>query len=652
MITIRELAEQIGVAEDEIIARAISLKVELRARGKSVLESDAAKLQESFGYDEELEATIVRLPAVISIKELAEKLALGVGDILKVLMKNGVIANLNDEIDFDTASLIADELGFEAEAEESEVDEKMDQVISTTDHMRELLGEDDPKKLKPRPPVVTIMGHVDHGKTSLLDAIRQTNVWGGEEGGITQHIGAYQAVSNKRRITFLDTPGHEAFTAMRARGAKGADIVILVVAADDGVKPQTIEAINHAKAAGVPIIVAVNKIDKPGADTEKAKRELSDRNVIPEEWGGDTIFVNVSAKQKTGLDELLEMILLVADVLNLKANPVRDAVGTIIEAKKTPLKGVLATVLLHAGTLRVGDPILVGAVAGRVKTLMSDAGKKLKEVTPGMPAEIAGLPDVPQAGDILQVVKDDRTAQQLADFLRRKERAERLRPTSKVSLESFYEHNQGLETKTLNLILKADAQGSIEAIKDSLKKLETDEVKVAFIHEATGDINPSDITLAVASQAVIIGFHVKKSAAAEKVLLEEDVDIRLYSIIYKLIDDVRNAMGGLLSPEDIEIVKGRLEVRGVFTSKRDRWTIGGYVEDGTFGPQQKVRIKRAEDVIGEAEIVSLKRENTDVKKVEDHIECGMMLKKVPTNVEIKPGDVLEHVVIEKRKREL
>ena len=548
--------------------------------------------------------------------------------------------------------MIADELGIEVEAQESELEEDLDQMIQTEDRLKDILQDDDPKKMKPRPPIVTVMGHVDHGKTSILDAIRQTNVWAGEVGGITQHIGAYQVTIKKRKITFLDTPGHEAFTAMRARGAKGADIVILVVAADSGVQPQTIEAINHAKAAGAPIIVAVNKMDKEGADPERVKRELSDRGIIPEDWGGENIFVNVSAKQKTGLEDLLEMVILVADVLELKANPERPALGTIIESKKTPHKGVLSTVLVQAGTLQIGDPILVGSLAGKVKSLTSDAGKKLKTVKPGMPAELTGLSDVPQVGDIVQVVEDDKTAQQLADLLWRKERASKLRPTSKISLESFYQQSQGLEVKTLKLILKADVQGSIEAIKDSLVKLETEEVKVNFLHEGTGDITPSDVTLALASQAVIIGFDVKTSATAEKIIQNDFVDIRHYNIIYKLIDDVRKAMGGLLSPEDIEIVKGRLEVKGIFSSNKDRWTIGGFLEEGSFRPGLKIKIKRADEIIGEAEIISLRRENTEVKKVESGVECGMMLKKVPTKIQIQEGDFIEHSVIEKRKREL
>jgi len=422
------------------------------------------------------------------------------------------------------------------------------------------------------------------------------------------------------------------------------------VAADDGVRPQTIEALNHARAAGVPIIVAINKIDKPGADIERAKRELTENDLVPEEWGGKTIMVPVSAKKRQGLEDLLEMVLLVADLEDLKANPDRPAVGTIVEAKKTVGKGVVATVLVQAGTLQVGDPILVGSISGRVKALGNALGKKMKEARPAEPAEISGLPDVPEAGDVLQVVADDRTAQQLAKMLERRERAMRLRPTSRISLESFYASAAEGEVKHLNLILKTDVKGSAEAIKDSLKKLETDEVKVDVVHEGTGDISPSDISLAAASHAVVIGFSVRVSPAAEQVVQQTGVDVRMYRIIYKLIEDVQKAMGGLLGPEEITILRARLEVKAVFSQNRDRFTIGGYISQGVLKQRDKVKIMRGEIEVGRAEIVSLRRESTEVKEVKDGVECGLMLKKVKG--EIKEGDFVDVYIIEKREREL
>jgi len=660
MISIAKLAQELGVTEQAVLDRAMAMRLKLRGRGKSLQESEAGRLKKAFAAsaaadtpeeitESEGETQELAIPLFISVKELSERLDRSPSDILKVLLQNGVLANLNADVDFDTAAIIADEFGFQAVEEKTGIEDDLDEIV-TENRLQEILGEDDPKKLKSRPPVITIMGHVDHGKTSLLDAIRETNVTAGEAGGITQHIGAYQVVKNDRRITFLDTPGHEAFTAMRARGAQVTDIAILVVAADDGVRPQTVEAIQHARAAEVPIIVAVNKIDKPGADLERVKRELAEHDLAPEDWGGQTIFAPISAKEKTGIDSLLEMILLVADMKDLKANPDRPAVGTIVEAKKTAHRGVTATVLIQSGTLKLGEPILVGSVAGRVKAMVSDNGSKLKEAPPATPAEILGLTEVPEAGDILQVVEDERTAYQLSEMLKRKARAERLRPLSKISLESFYDKMQGAEIKTLNIVLRADVQGSVEAITDALKKLQTDEVKIKILLSGTGDLLPTDITLAAASQAVVIGFGVKKTPSAIAAIQKTGVDARIYGIIYKLLEDIQKAMGGLLTPEDIVMIKGQLLIKGVFSDNRDRWTVGGVLQEGRLTRGERVRIRRGEEILGESHIVSLRKEHEDVKEVKAGIECGVLLKKV--SQEIKEGDYLESYVIEKRKREL
>ncbi|OIP98440.1 translation initiation factor IF-2 [Candidatus Wirthbacteria bacterium CG2_30_54_11] len=655
MLTITQLASELKTTEEEILQKAVQLHIRLQMRGQKISDSDAIALRGSYDLpkedtDSESVKCIVSIPLVIPLKDLAVRLETTTSDVLKVLISNGVFANINDELDYDTAAIIADEFGFQVAEEKGEMDDQMDDVVGTDNRLKQLLSEEKKKNLKTRPPIVTVMGHVDHGKTSLLDAIRNTAVTVGEAGGITQHIGAYQVEKNKRKITFIDTPGHEAFTQMRARGAQVTDIAVLVVSADDSVQPQTIEAMNHAKAAGVPIIVAMNKIDKPGADIERVKRDISQIGLVPEDWGGPTICVPVSAKKGTGIEDLLEMILLVADMGDLKANPDRAAIGTIIEAKKTASKGVVATVLVQAGTLHVGDAILVGSVAGRVKSLFSDTGKKLKEASPSMPAEIAGLSEVPEAGDIMQVMDSDRTAQQLAKMLERRERALRLKPSSRVSLESFYAAAKGGEKQVLNIILKTDVKGSAEAIKDSFKKIQTDEVSVDVVHEGTGDVSPSDITLAAASNAVVMGFNTKVTVAAQHLVQATGVDVRTYQIIYKLIEDVQKAMGGLLSPEEITILRGRLVVRGIFTHSKDRWTIGGLIQQGFIKHTDKIVIKRGEEAIGKAEILSIRREANEVKEVKDGVECGIMLRKV--HGEIKEGDFIDVYIVEKRERAL
>lgn len=663
MITVANLAQELNISEEEILNQAVSLQINLRSRGKSLVNADAERLRALYQEksSEEAEAQAgkedaddtdqVALPLVINVKDLAEKLDVGVATILKTLIDNGVIANINDELDFDTAGIIAEELGFTAIEEHTAEEEEVEEVVITDNRLAQLLQEQDPQKLKPRPPIVTIMGHVDHGKTSLLDAIRSAKVAEGEHGGITQHIGAYQVMERGKRITFIDTPGHEAFTQMRARGAQVTDVVILIVAADDGVKPQTQEAYHHAKAAEVPIIVAINKIDKPGADIDRVKSEISELGLVPEDWGGTTVVAPISAKKREGIDELLDMILLVAEMEELKGNPDRFAVGTIVEAKKHPQKGVLATVLVQTGSLRVGDPILVGSASGRIKSMHDDKNHKVKVAGPGDPVEFTGLSDTPEAGSILQVVESDRQAQQIADMLERRERAQRLRPTRHMSLEHFAESAEGEGgIKILNVILKTDVRGSAEAIKDSFRRIETDEVKVNVLHDAPGDITASDVALAEASNAVIMGFHVKVAANAIEVVRKSGIEVRTYSVIYQLIEDVQQAMGGLLGHEDIQILKGRMEVKAVFTHTRDRWTVGGIVTAGEIRPSDRIIVQRGEEVLSKAEIISLKRESVDVDVVKDGIECGIMLKRLKQPIQV--GDTLNVYITEKRKREL
>jgi translation initiation factor IF-2 len=656
MIEIGKLAQELGVDESTLLTSITQMGIELRQRGKALINKDADAIRTALASKkEEVQETnadkgTIAIPVVISLKDLAERLHSTPSEVLKVLLQNGVQANINAELDFETAAIIASELGYGAVEEKEDLIQGLEDALDPENLLSEILAEKDKKNLVARPPVVTIMGHVDHGKTSLLDAIRETNVQKGEEGGITQHIGAYQVEKNNRKITFLDTPGHEAFTAMRARGAHVTDIAVLVVAADDGVQPQTIEAINHAKAAGVPIIVAINKIDRPDADPMRVKAALAEHNVVVEALGGTVVSCEVSAKQKIGLETLLEMVLLVADMQDLKANPNRPAVGTIIEAKKTPTKGAVATVLVQAGTLNVRDCVLAGMVSGKIKAMVNDQGDKVVSVPPGTPVEFYGLDNVPEAGDILQVVACERDSQQLANVLQKKDRARKLRPKSTVSLETFYQLVATGEQKKLNIILKADVQGSLEAIKDSLKKLETQEVGVDFIHTGTGDISPSDVTLALASNAVVLGFSVKIGAAAEQLLRSINVDVRLYRIIYKLIEDVQKAMGGLLEPEDIEIIKARLEIKGVFSHKRKEWTIGGFLKDGILELKQKVKIFHGDQIAAEGDIVTLKREADNVKQVKDGVECGIGLDNVRGT--IKVGDELRVIIIEKKERSL
>ena len=572
--------------------------------------------------------TQVFLPASLTVKEFAEAIKKTTAEIIKKLMKYGVMATLNQAIDFDTAALIADEFGIKCEllVEVTEEDILFDDTV------------DQDQDLKSRPPVVVVMGHVDHGKTSILDRIRSANVVSGEAGGITQHIGAYTVRAKGRQITFLDTPGHEAFTTMRARGAQVTDIAILVVAADDGVMPQTIEAINHAKAANTQIVVAINKIDKEGANIDRVKQELSKYELIPEEWGGNTVMVPVSAKVGTGMDELLEMVLLTADILDLKANPDKQAKGTVIEAKLDKNRGPVATVLVQRGTLRTGDTVVTGSIIGNVRAMSDDKGQLVKKAGPSIPVEILGLPEVPEAGEIFYAVKDDKVGRALVEKRRILQREKQLKASSHVSLESLFTKMAAGEVKDLNIIVKADVQGSVEAVRQSLEKLTNEEVRVNVIHGAVGAVTESDIRLAEVSNAIVIGFNVRPAANVADLAKETDVDVRLYRVIYNAIEDVEAAMKGMLAPKFKENILGHAEVRQVFKVSGVGTIAGSYVTDGKFLRAAEVRVVRDGIVVHEGKLSSLKRFKDDVREVATGYECGIGIERFN---DIKEGDVFE-----------
>lgn len=578
---------------------------------------------------------LIKIGESIIVKELASKLGREAGEVIKKLMMLGVMVNINQEVDFDTASLIATDFGVAVEALPPEEDPTEIPEI-----------EDDEKSLVLRPPVVTVMGHVDHGKTSLLDAIRKTRVTQQEAGGITQHIGAYQVNCQGKKIVFLDTPGHEAFTAMRARGAQVTDIAILVVAADDGVMPQTIEAINHAKSAKVPIIVAINKMDRPGANPDRVKQQLADHGLIPEDWSGDTIMVPVSAHQRTGIEELLEMILLVAEMQEIKANPNRAAYGIIIEAELDKGRGPVATVLVQKGTLRIGDSIIAGTAYGKVRAMVNDRGEKVKKAEPSTPVEVLGLADVPQAGDILVAV-DEKMARAVAEKRVAKRRTEEMQQAQKISLDDLFKQIQEGNIKDLNIVIKADVQGSIEALRQSLLALNTnEEVRVSIVHAGVGAINESDVMLASASNALILGFNVRPDGNARKAAENEKVDIRTYRVIYEAINDVEAAMTGMLAPEYKEVVQGRLEVRKVISVPKTV-VAGSYVLEGKVTNSSQVRIVRNGVVIHEGEIEALRRFKDDVKEVAAGYECGISVEKFR---DIKEGDIIEAFTMEETKK--
>ncbi|QSZ28255.1 translation initiation factor IF-2 [Aceticella autotrophica] len=583
---------------------------------------------------------IISVPPFITVKELSEKMNINSSDIIKKLMSRGIMVTINQQIDYDNAVQIAEEYGFLVDKKEED-DENINILDEEDDE------KDNEEELLPRPPVVTVMGHVDHGKTSLLDAIRKTKVSQHEAGGITQHIGASVVEINNKKIIFLDTPGHEAFTAMRARGASVTDIAILVVAADDGVMPQTIEAINHAKAANVPIIVAINKIDKPNANPDRVKQELTEHGLVPEDWGGDTICVNVSAHLKTGIDTLLEMVLLVAEMQELKANPNRNAKGVIIEAQLDKTKGPVATVLVQKGTLKTGDVIIAGSAFGKVRAMFDDKGKKIKKATPSTPVEVLGLSDVPEAGDVLVALQDEKKARLIVEKRKEKYREYKIKQKQKISLDELFNQIKEGNIKELNIILKADLQGSVEAIQQSIEQLSNDEVRIKVIHGAVGAITETDVMFAAASNAIIIGFNVRPDSKAKSLAEKEKVDIRLYRIIYDAIDDIKAAMKGMLEPEFKERELGKAEVRAVFKVPGVGNVAGCYVLEGKILRSAEIRIVRNGIVIYEGKIASLKRFKEDTKEVLQGFECGIGIERFN---DIKEGDVLEAFQMEEIPR--
>ncbi len=576
----------------------------------------------------------ITVPDEITVSELASRMKITASEVIKKLMAMGVMATINQTVDFDTAYLVADEFKIKVEKEV---------VVSIEDKLfAEAEEADKPEELVERAPVVVVMGHVDHGKTSLLDAIRHTNVTKGEAGGITQHIGAYRVHAADHDITFLDTPGHEAFTAMRARGANITDIAVLVVAADDGIMPQTIEAINHAKAAGVSIIVAINKVDKPGADPERVKQELTKYDLLPEEWGGDTICVPVSAVRGDGIDKLLEMITLTADVMELKANPSKPAKGVVIEAKLDKGRGAVATILVQNGTLKNGDTVIAGTAVGRVRAMTDDKGKRINSAGPSVPVEITGLSEVPDAGDIFNAVKDERMARELVEQRKHAAKEQQFSSETKVSLDDFFKQAES-GMKTLNIIVKADVQGSAEAVKQSLLKISNEEVKVNVIHTGVGGIIESDVMLASASNAIIVGFNVRPDKVAMDKAAESKVDIRTYRIIYDCINEIEAAIKGMLAPTYKEVVQGRAEVRQTIHVPNVGTIAGSYVTDGKVTRNSLIRIIRDGVIIAEDKISSLKRFKDDVREVAQSFECGIGLERFN---DIKVGDVFEAYIME------
>ena len=583
------------------------------------------------------ELTEIEISDSITVKDLAAEMKKTTADVIKKLLGYGIMATINQEVDFDTAFLVAGEFGITAKKKETVTDED----ILFDD------SEDKEEDLEVRPPVVVVMGHVDHGKTSLLDTIRKTNVIGGEAGGITQAIGAYKVKVNDREITFLDTPGHEAFTAMRARGAQITDIAILVVAANDGIMPQTIEAINHAKSAGIPIIVAINKIDLPDANVDKVKQELMNYELVPEEWGGDTICVPISAKNNINIDQLLEMVLLEADVLELKANPHKQSKGVVIEARLDKNKGAIATMLVQRGTLDVGDTIIVGSSIGRIRAMVNENGKKVKSAGPSTPVEIMGLTEVPEAGDIFYEVKDEKTAKHLIEKRKREAREKTINSGTKITLDNLFSQMEEGNLKHLNLIVKADVQGSVEAVKQSMEKLQNEEVKVKVIHAAPGAVNESDVTLAKVSNAIIIAFNVRPIPAAKEMAEKDEVEIKQYSVIYQAIEEVEAAMKGMLAPKYEEKVIGNAEVRQTFRISNVGTIAGAYVLTGKVERNAGVRIIRDNIVIHEGKLATLKRFKDDAKEVSKGFECGIQIENYN---DIKEGDIIEAYVMEEIKR--
>jgi translation initiation factor IF-2 len=584
----------------------------------------------------------IELPHSLTVRELAQSINASPIEVIKTLMANGVMANINQLIDFDTAAVVAAEMGYEATLETA-VDEDEDDA-GEVPLWRRLIDDEDPDLLVLRPPVVTILGHVDHGKTTLLDAIRHTDVVGGEAGGITQHIGAYQTEHNKRIITFLDTPGHAAFTAMRARGAQGADIVVLVVAADDGVMPQTKEAIAHAKAAKVPILVAMNKIDKSNADPQIVKQQLSEAGLVPDEWDGDTIVVPISAKKKIGLEDLLEAILLVADNMSIKANPKGKVIGTVIEAERDRTRGVLATLLVQNGTLNVGDIVVVGNAHGRLRAMFDYRGRQLEHAGPSTPVSVMGLSDVPQAGDLFQIVDSEREARSITQERQNQQKEATRGQSSAITLEQLFDRYQSGDLKELRLIVKADVQGSLEPIVSSLNEMNKGDISINILHAETGNIGENDIMLAAASKAIVIGFNVQADASGRRLADTEGVSIRLYEIIYRLTEDIEKALTGMLDPEEVESVLGHAEVRAVFRISKTGRIAGCYVLDGEIRRNARIRVLRDGKMVHEASISSLRHLQDDVREIRQGFECGISLKNFD---DWEEGDLLECYIVEK-----
>ena len=608
------------------------------SRGKGKKKNKKKPTESKEHIDQKIfELTDIDLPETVTVKELAEKLKKQASEIIKKLMGYGVLATLNNELDFDTAYLVASEFGVTAHKKETLSDE--DILFDDTD--------DNEDELVPRPPIVVVMGHVDHGKTSLLDAIRSTNVIEKEAGGITQHIGAYKVEINGREITFIDTPGHEAFTAMRARGAQVTDVAIIVVAADDGIMPQTIEAINHAKAAGVSIIVAINKIDKEGANIDRVKQEIMEYGLVPEEWGGDTICVPISAKQHKNIDSLLEMVLLVADMKELKANPNKQAKGTVLEARLDKNTGITASLLVQRGTLNIGDTIVVGSVIGKIRGMIDDKGQKVKAAGPSTPVEVIGLSEVPEAGEVFYEVENEKVAKHLIDKRKRKQREDMLRMAAPVTLDNLFNQIEEGKLKDLNIIIKADLAGSVQALKASLEKIRNEEARVRIIHSNVGGITESDVTLAKVTNSIIIGFNVRADSTAKSMAEKEGVQINLYSVIYNAIDDVTAALKGMLKPKYKEVIQGTAEVRQTFKITNVGMIAGCYVLDGKIVRNSGLRVIRDNVVIHTGKLCSLKRMKDDAKEVAAGYECGVQIESYE---DIKVGDKIESFILEEIKQ--
>jgi translation initiation factor IF-2 len=676
-LTITQFAKKIGMTNEQLLARSEAIGFPIDKEAKTIEDDLADLLSEEFAkeesdtlevYDDQMakemekeliksqrkqkagrgggskssskeEAVekvsgVVEIPDVISVKEFSEKIGVSPVKIIGELMKNGVLANINQQIDFETAQILAEEL--RVKVKRKHVAGGSEDILKGD--IEKLLFEDDQSVLKTRPPVISIMGHVDHGKTLLLDSIREANVISTESGGITQHIGAYQVKKNGNVITFLDTPGHEAFTAMRARGARATDIAILVVAADEGVKPQTIEAINHAKAAGIPIIVAINKMDKEGANPDKVKGELGEYDLIPEEWGGETIMVPVSALKNEGLDKLLEMILVLAEMQDLKGNANRPAVGTVIEAHLDPNLGPVATVLVNTGTLSVMDPVVVGSTHGRIKIMQDHTGKRLQKMGPSDVAKIAGLSKPPQSGDLLQVVTNEKMARQQAKEIAGLIQEGKMQNMGMGLSEMISAIKEG-NLKTVRVVLKADTKGSLEAIKESIaKELKSTEVAVKVIHSGVGNITESDVTMAAASQGIVIGFHTDVSHHVERVAERYSTEVAVYKVIYELLDDLRNILAGLLEPEEVTVEMGAAKVLQVFFTGKAEMVVGCKITDGKAQSDTVARVKREGEIIGEGKIVGLKLVNEDVKEIEKGNDCGIRFK---GKMKLQEDDILE-----------